>query len=271
MKKILIILFLYSLALSAGGNESKPQTTSLESESITVPPSVQSLHIHVDPHFHNHNVNETHAQLASKTDNTIHASAQSHAQSWAKSISVSLSKNKQISWIHDIGTRSLQENKALLTSWIKNNKWMCAGISIGSLYSLLCVHLMRGNFFLASKAQWCNWLHEKTIIQLQELTQKEIRSSLLKEIHNRYFNPHDPTNTIIPLVLFMKDLEHEKIILSRYLKIARALKKCRLFLIFPTNIQQIEKAQDALNRLSFFKHTFISWAAEVNLEKALLY
>lgn len=138
---------------------------------------------------------------------------------------------------------------------------------IALIYASIVAALWRNYRWIMDDARWSSWKRHMSVEEMQLCTQKQLEADLVTEIQRRYLNPQNPTDGITPLMKFMKDIDKEMVRITRYLRLAITIKRCRIACIFPVDDQKIERVQEKKQRLSFIKHIFVSWAAQYNFEK----
>ena len=160
-----------------------------------------------------------------------------------------------------------QEYAIALREWIRLNSikvTIGAGIA-GYLASV--AQLVRMNYYLADDALWARWRYEDSYEQLCQMPAKELARDLIFSIQRRYTTQKQFTDFIHPLVQFLHDLEEEKKTLRRYISIGKWIMKFRLDYILPINQKKINLAKKLLQRVYFFEHIFLSWAAEFKIQQ----
>lgn len=193
----------------------------------------------------NTNTNENVASSMATANNVIRNTMRMVQTQIAPLIPDSI-KNNAASWAAHVG---------------RNYLWY----GIGSAYAFICAALIRGNFYCNNDERWARWKQQLTTEELYAIPQPQLAKDLVVEIQRRYLNAANPTDYLTPLVRFMADVDSEATYLTRYLQIARAIRRCKLMIIFPINDGKIEQVQILQQRLQFVKHIFVSWATTHNV------
>ena len=138
---------------------------------------------------------------------------------------------------------------------------------------LACCHcsisalLVADHYFMTSNTLWAQWKSEYSFAQLCESSQQDLGRELILAIGQRNFNQINPTDAVHPLISFISSINMEIKRIERYITTAKAIKRCGLMRIFPTNDNKIGHAEKLFERAHFIKHIFLSWLAEHNFTK----
>jgi hypothetical protein len=152
-----------------------------------------------------------------------------------------------------------------LQAWLWAHKYKigagCIVLFLGGTY----FYFYSTNRFLSDKSHWFWWPEHLSFDELLNQDPKTIREALTSRIQEKYFDAHNPTNGLEPLIRFARDIEKEERQLKKYITICSWASRLWVTKIpfFPK--LQLEVAQSALHRLLFIKQQFIAWAAEQNL------
>ena len=252
-----IVLF-HCSALPVKDNKQSP-----DQKTIKIEPSGQPVHVYVNIT----NDNEPNFNNDFEPSTTINNDGKNITEIKNKSTATNINKieigiKQVIQQVMEFSPRNMASSTH---AWLKLHKIKIIAGSVGATYLAICSLLITGNRFVNKRTTWASWKRSLSLEELQESSQDKLGKDLIHDIQKRHTNATNPTDHITPLVQFIKAVEKEMRFLNRYLMLAKTLKFCRLTRIFPTNERKIERAIEARRRLTFVKHTFISWTATDNL------
>lgn len=166
-----------------------------------------------------------------------------------------------------IKERALQTQEQLIAfkEWIGTNKYKIGLATILLSYAALVAYLVRANYRLHDETLWSRWRIEDSYEQLASMDSKKLGQDLVFAIQRRYTTGAQFTDFIQPLVKFMQDLETEKRFLKNYIFITKWIDRAYMQRIFPINEKKVKLAKKLLQRIYFFEHIFLSWAAEFKM------
>lgn len=136
-----------------------------------------------------------------------------------------------------------------------HKKYLVLSAAIASyvMYWIICY---KTNSMLTNQEAWCNWDYQPIVA----VSGGSITRALLQKVQNTYstlYNPTDGTST--PIMLFLKDLDHEITTLQRYLQFMKFGAPLRLYVILPGGDMRTI-VQEKIKTLSFLKNVLLEWA-----------
>ncbi len=164
-------------------------------------------------------------------------------------------------------TDSAKNNFISIKEWAELNKKKLIFGCMGAGYIALLAVLIRTNWRISDQNNWSHWRYDESLEELMQIPQKELAHSLVFTIQRRYTTEKQFADFIQPLMHFMHDVEQEKKWLKNYIRIGKILMFSRLHYIVPINQTKINQAEQLLQRVLFFEHVFLSWAAEFKIEQ----
>lgn len=163
-------------------------------------------------------------------------------------------------YLHNLG----KEKSANGLNWFKNHKSKIIFTSLAATYIYFTTKITAGKCVLYSQANWANWKQDtglsELLIKSPNLLYRELNQSIL----DRYSN-NNQTDVLTPLLSFNKDIEQELKILRTFSKVGKNLKRLKLKLFFWLNDQDLELANDKINRLLYLKN-LINSSIQVSLK-----
>lgn len=162
--------------------------------------------------------------------------------------------------------KKIEEGKDKTNAWISAHKLQTAGITALTLYGTLCYCMINANSYLNNPTLWSSWKFTMPMTELLEIPQKELSHELLLEIQRRYTPQNNPTDFIVPLATFIEEINKEIAMINHYGTIFSWLKKCHLTAILPVSKANLDSINDRLERATYYKNVFLSWAVEYKLE-----
>ena len=148
-------------------------------------------------------------------------------------------------------------------SCIGKTKLIIAGIAFG--YIALWTTIKKAVSITKNENSWGSWKKEMNFDQILSMPQNELGYELMFAIHKKYLNFNKPTDSITPLVRFSQDLDNEIKKLNHFISLAKWIKRLYLQRIFPFGDDDIYKAKETINRLTYLRNIFISWSAQQKL------
>jgi uncharacterized protein YlbG (UPF0298 family) len=229
-------------------------------EKIVIPPSNSATTINIVNNLtmnqnasgnnciDNNNDNNNHADARSESVATAQAKAQAQVE-------VDISQSP---WNYDQSLEQfLSEHKIFI------------GLSVcAALYTYYCYQVIGGNFYLQRTDLWSSWKHELSFDQLCQIPQQILAHELLLLIQQQGLNTEKPTDFVVPLVVFLQAIEHERVMLVYYQDLYTRMHTFKCAWLFPFNTKRYDQIEERLRRLSFVKNVFISWVATFNIEHA---
>lgn len=161
---------------------------------------------------------------------------------------------------------------ALLKVLWRKNSYKITFTTIAGLYSALYYELLKLERYIQSSDRWCNWKTEADTTTLLGYKQQDLASMLLLEIQHRYTDNDNPTEFVRPLIDFMSSITREIEKIKLYKDCMQFLKRWRIEKLLWLDRTLPDKSIDLLQRVTYLKSTFLSWAAEykINHGRALL-
>ncbi len=267
---ILYIVLIFFNCFS-GPNQSKP--------SLDQPPQELKIVVQTDSK-EPVNVNITNANTTNNTTNTSHNNLNNASNS--NTANATASNNTSVlqqtsahlhAWLHNhVANRltsipSWQEGKQRTAQWMLANKKRLAIGTAAGLYLIIQAELFYIYVAMRNEKRWCNWRNNLSLAGLQSYPAKKLGDMLIKDVQQQYLNPKNPIDYIYPLTYFIRDIEYEEKMLQRYKAICNTLYCGYVAKPFFISAKTIANAEKKLQRIHFVKHVFISWTAELNLEK----
>lgn len=218
-----------------------------------VPPSVviPPIHVHLHSNINTSATAGNNTQVNTENTNTIE------------------NNNTQIQEVTQVQQPSLNEQMmsaySLIVQYLKENWLLCTAVTVGTLYASLITYIWYAHYRIYHKHTWSTWQKHSTLEELMQQPSATLKATLVKHIASVYMNQQNPADPISPLTAFVVAYHKEEAELKKYLKIAGLIKKTPLYRILPT--LQDEYAQNALTRLTFVYHLFVSWSADLTWEQ----
>lgn len=168
------------------------------------------------------------------------------------------------------GAHQAREQMLALGEWIKSNKYKLMLASACCCYAATFAYLVRAQMHMNDEDLWARWRTEDSYEQLMSIPHKQLSQDLIFAIQRRYTTGSQFTDFIQPLVSFMRDIEAEKKLLKNYIETGKWIMRLRVSSILPINEKKISHAKKLLQRLQFFEHVFLSWAAEFKIQQNMI-
>lgn len=146
-------------------------------------------------------------------------------------------------------------------------KYHLAGIISVGIYSFFLYSVSKGNAYLSSIKSWSRWKEEMPLNDLLATPAHSLSQDLILEIQRRYTSAEAPTDFISSLITFIKDIDHEIITIKRYNNLISWLKKLHISALFPIKNKLVAKIPEILNRLSYIRNIFLTWAAQYKIDQ----
>lgn len=171
-------------------------------------------------------------------------------------------------WIDPNTNKNLVERmKNNTSSFMNENKWYLLMAGALSAYAYICYIVASGNRYLARKELWSSWRQDLTMEELLAIPQPQFAKELLQEIQRRYTDPAAITDIVRPLSAFMKMIEQEEQQLLGYQSAISWLEYSKIIKIIPVGIAAFSKIPERIQRLTYFKNAFQTWAAQYQLQQ----
>lgn len=155
----------------------------------------------------------------------------------------------------------------LFASSLYDYRYALIGSTIAGLYFFLFYEVIKGNNYLERQDSWATWKQNILLSQLLEIPQEDLSNELILEIQRRYTNIEKPTDFISSLITFMRDIEKEIELVKYFINLEARLRTLRIAKLFPINSRRFSRATDRLNRLTYIKNTFLTWAAHYKMNQ----
>lgn len=149
----------------------------------------------------------------------------------------------------------------LFASRLYDHRYTLIGSMAAGLYLFLFYEVIKGNNYLERQDSWALWKQHIPLSQLLEIPQEDLSNELILEIQRRYTSREKPTDFISSLITFMRDIEKEIELVKYFINLESWLRSFRIARLFPINSRRFSQASDRLNRLTYIKNTFLTWAA----------
>ena len=202
----------------------------------------------------NTNTNTNDIKVAST--NTLSAASQMIMQQLQK---VSYAQIKE-----QVQTKTI-ELHTFVTEYCKANKIKIALISAGTLYSIIWYKLLYGAHAILAQNNWASWKDSTSFDILHVMPQQELAKELLFAVQKHYQTTENLTDFLLPLVSFLRDVDHELRILNQFLTMHQWLEKLHLTFLFPQQEILVQRAQEKVNRLSYLKGIFLDWVTDYKI------
>ena len=137
-------------------------------------------------------------------------------------------------------------------------------VGLTTAYGYLWYRLHQARKLLSNPESWSCWKHHIEIDTLEQCSHDDLSRDLLTDIQERYINPANPTDFIMPLSSFLPIVEKEKLALEFYMWWSTQIIACHLQRFFPVDKHYKDIARNALRRLKFIKNLFVVWWAHYN-------
>lgn len=145
-------------------------------------------------------------------------------------------------------------------SFLKKHQWKIVTAGLAGGYIGLHVYFLASNHHLNNTSLWGAWnptWSPDTISMNQH--------ALINEILTRYMTPKNPTDTITPLIEFLKIIDQEITFLQRYITISSIFAYGPSSFLFPCSKEKIIQAHCLLQRAMIIKKLFFNWLSDHNL------
>ncbi len=152
-----------------------------------------------------------------------------------------------------------------VTEYCKANKAKIALISLGTVYSIIWYKLLYCAHTILSQTNWASWKNSIPFDMLHIMPQQELAKELLFALQKHYQTTENLTDFLLPLVSFLRDVDHELRILNQFLMIHHWLEKCHLSFLFPQQEILVQRAHEKVNRLSYLKEIFLDWVTDYKI------
>jgi hypothetical protein len=161
----------------------------------------------------------------------------------------------------------IRHYRNLCASRLYDYRYTLIGSMAVGLYLFLFYEVIKGNNYLESQDSWALWKQHIPLSQLLEIPQEDLSNELILEIQCRYTNRERPTDFISSLITFMRDIEKEIEAVKYFITLESRLRSFRIARLFPINSRRFSQASDKLNRLTYVKNTFLTWAAHYKMNQ----
>jgi len=135
--------------------------------------------------------------------------------------------------------------------------------SVAGSYGAILFLLSKGHLYLSKENKWSSWPKNKAFQEVLELPQQELAELLLQNIQTKYKNEKNKIDFISPMATFINEVEKEKRTIIFYTRLYTFLKKMHLINLFPVSNRYFENTNEKLQRLSYIKNVFLSWATNI--------
>lgn len=162
--------------------------------------------------------------------------------------------------------QSIKDQLSGKTNFFDRYKWHLTGSALLASYALVCYIIIRGNSYLGKNELWSSWHQELTLEQILAIPQQQFSQELIREIQRRYNEPASLTDIIQPLTKFMKAIENEEEQIRWYQNAYSWITYLYLDRIAPFSKQRFNSTMQRLQRITYFKNVFQSWAAQYQME-----
>lgn len=224
------------------------QTTNAQSS-----PTLHSNYAPVDTHTNN-NVNnvETHTKMEATITNI-------------NTVTITCMVSNAITLLKDRALQGAHGLRALLS----NHRYTLIATLLASAYGALVIRIVYDHHYLNNALLWGYWQKDKDDVYLLTHNALQSTNQLLIDIHQRYLLPNDPANSIMPLIHFLRDVEREEKVLTRFIRYTNLLDKKWLRRLFFLNKEKQRQARTCLSRLKIVKHLCTQWIAQAKIGHGL--
>lgn len=167
--------------------------------------------------------------------------------------------------LKDLKNNTGDKVQSLLT-YTKNNKWFLFKSALIGSYIALQSSLIYLSQRLSKDNCWSNWKKHLDLEDLYQVSQDQLAKDLLNDIQKKYITIKNPTDFIMPLIKFMKDIEKEEQAIAIYKKITKIINKTYIVnWLFFYNKKLYSAIDFREKRLKYIKNSFLSWLANFKI------
>lgn len=152
------------------------------------------------------------------------------------------------------------------SGFMSRKKYLLLTCTCAVGYVWTCHLCVKANAYMARVDAWSMWKRTFSLDELTHLPQDDLTKDLLIEIQRRYINHNNPTDFIMPLIIFVHEIEHEMAVLKRIQQLSKWLSRLFLVRLFPLNREVVVTIDERIARLAYINNLFLSWAAQYAVE-----
>jgi len=154
-------------------------------------------------------------------------------------------------------------------NWITENKFKSCCVVAITTFASIQLHAWYLSKMLNRNSWWSLWRSEKLHEDIFNMSPNMLAQELLVEIQRRYTTLETITDSVTPLMKFMKDVECEEKKLKDYLRFCMLMDKLYLTAYSLVNHELKKQYIDRLRRLTHVRNIFLNWVSEYKLNTPL--
>lgn len=161
---------------------------------------------------------------------------------------------------------TLQSSSLLNKNWWHEKRFHLAIMIILGTYGWLYRQCQKINILLKSPTAWSSWKPMYTNTQLMIQPPEILQQELLHDIQGIYLQISEPTNFIIPLTQFIIMLDNELQQLNSFLSFVHIIAPWNFYSLLPIDNTISHVIQERIDRLTFIRHLFTTWAIQYKID-----